>query len=131
MAKGKAIVRYRRAKPVIKYRTRYVKKRTRRRRSSSSSSTRINKSVIVAAAALGYLQEQTQTLQALPEAVQPTTAKGTLLLGGALYLANKHMMRSKYVGAAAQATLIVGAYKLGQGGFSIQGDEGGEVSGYV
>lgn len=96
----------------------------RRRRSSGAGARKVQTGPIIASAAIGYLQNQTTMLSQLPQAVQPTSAKGKLVGGAALYLLNKHAIKHKYVGYAAQALLTIGAYEAGQNNFAIQGEVG-------
>lgn len=121
--KRTSMVRYtRRRSAPVRYRTRNVKVRSRRRSGSRSTpGGKLDLGTLGAAAVVGYLQENTTTFSQLPDALQPTGSKGMLTLGAVAYFANKKFVRNKYVGDAAKALLIVGAYKLGQSNFSMQG----------
>lgn len=119
MAK-KAIVRYRKPKTIIRYRKPPKQKRSRRRKNPGGG---VSKNVVLAGAAFGYLTEQTKLTASLPEVMQPTNAKGTLILGGVLYLLGKNVVKSKYVKDLSTAVLTIGAYKLGQSNFTMQGED--------
>lgn len=129
-AKKKGLVRYR-TRNVTRWRTRRVKAKPRRRRSPSRSRAALPKDVMIAAAAIGYLKEQTKAVESLPEALQPSDAKGQILLGAVMHFAAKDMIKSPWMRHGADAMLTIGAYNLGQGGFKLSGDHGGEDDDYI
>lgn len=108
-----------------KTRTRWRQAPRRRSGRSKGSKTKLHKDMIVGGAVYGYLQEQTDMLQSLPEAVQPTSRKGGLLFGGLGWYLNKHAMKSKHLNSFFNAVLVVEASKFGASNFKLEGDDDG------
>lgn len=87
--------------------------------------------LMLGGAAYGYLTGSDSKIETLNVnlAKLPTIGNRDITNGIAIYFANKHLIKNKYVGNMALAALVAGATKFGQRGFSMDG-EPGSIDGY-